>query len=271
MVQTDKTSPKCFDCGQEGRWEHHVVPASRGGQGMVWLCDACHEKVHELGMRSDRHADLVRGAQAKRRAQGLWTGGTTPFGWRVYREVVVPCSYEQELALLAREIQAEGNSLREIGAELARRGWWPRGAGLWSGKWTHPEARGRGDWSAQSVSNLLKTKEAPRAEWVHPDVGVRFCGECGADKRKRSRSHFQPLIVAPPCVLAIEDALAQAKEGRGQAALAALRMAVRLLDPSATQCGSCKARIDGEPVPMCSKCAAGVCHVCSECSRKADR
>ena len=36
----------CENCSGPNARRHHVVPKSRGGSAIVWLCDACHWSLH---------------------------------------------------------------------------------------------------------------------------------------------------------------------------------------------------------------------------------
>ena len=65
-------------------------------------------------------------------ARGEYTGGATPYGWRLSDDGVnlTPEPSEQAAAALARTLHGEGLSLRAVGAALAARGVFPR-AGRW--------------------------------------------------------------------------------------------------------------------------------------------
>lgn len=83
-------------------------------------------------------------ALAAKRRRGEKTGGDVPFGWRLDEDgkTLVAAADEQRVIVLARELRDRGWTLREIGAELERRGVLTK-----SGKAT---------WNPKTVSSLLK-------------------------------------------------------------------------------------------------------------------
>lgn len=62
----------CLECEAPGKHRHHVVPASVGGRRIVWLCEACHEKVHAF---AEGQFERMRTARNKLAARGGYAGG----------------------------------------------------------------------------------------------------------------------------------------------------------------------------------------------------
>jgi hypothetical protein len=112
---------RCFNCGAEASHDHHVVPRSLGGVETVPLCHNCHGKAHGRtgGFRSTR--ELTIAAIQQRQARGRVTG-SVPFGYSARDGVLIP--NEDELAIVARakDLRANGASMREIVEVLARDG-----------------------------------------------------------------------------------------------------------------------------------------------------
>ena len=139
----------CFECGEESTYDHHVVPASRGGTSTVPLCADCHAKAHHRN-GSMTTAALTRDALQRKRSRGEKTGGDAPYGWRKDPESnkLMQHRPEQRMIRIARRLRSAGLSLRRVGAEL-------EAAGL------HPRLGGR--WHAQSVKHLLSARLAASA------------------------------------------------------------------------------------------------------------
>lgn len=113
----------CFECdATENLHHHHVVPRSLGGTKTIPLCERCHSLVHSKDFTST--GALTSKAMQKKKAQGLYTGGRAPFGFKLGDdgETLVPNPAEVEIILCAQELRRDGHSLRGISAELAERG-----------------------------------------------------------------------------------------------------------------------------------------------------
>lgn len=121
----------CFECGSPADHDHHVVPRSLGGTRTIPLCGMCHGKVHDHEGLTSTSA-LTREAMRRKREWREYTGGHTPYGWRLAPDGVrlEADEAEQETIRMAREASTAGLSLRAIGAALADRGLLPR-----SGRW----------------------------------------------------------------------------------------------------------------------------------------
>jgi len=85
-------------------------------------------------------------ALAQKRKRGEKTGGDVPFGYRLAADGVhlEADPDEQAVVELIRQLQEEGESLRQIGAELERRGVLTR--------------RGKGRWHPQVIKQVLAQK-----------------------------------------------------------------------------------------------------------------
>lgn len=110
----------CFDCGEEAKHSHHVVPRSLGGVAMVPLCVRCHSLVHNR-----QFVDIGRltsKAMKRMKAQGEYTGGRPPYGFRLEGGRLVEQPDEQVLIALVKRYRAEGMTLRAISSVLAEQG-----------------------------------------------------------------------------------------------------------------------------------------------------
>jgi hypothetical protein len=119
----------CFECGGLADVEHHVVPRSRGGTKTVRLCEDCHGKAHGRAMTTNA---LTRQALARKRSNGERTG-QVPFGFDLASDGVtlIPNAGEQESWGVIRGLRTQGMTLREIAAELNRRGIRTKKGGPW--------------------------------------------------------------------------------------------------------------------------------------------
>lgn len=128
-------SAKCWECMAIGPvHDHHVVPKSRGGTRTVPLCEDCHGRAHHREKRMTTSV-LTREAMAHKAAQGEYTGGHAPYGWRLAASgELVAHDVEQSAIALAVSFRDGGASLRKVGAMLAERGILPR-----TGKGWHPQ------------------------------------------------------------------------------------------------------------------------------------
>jgi DNA invertase Pin-like site-specific DNA recombinase len=84
--------------------------------------------AHELAMIRSR----TRSALAVKRARGEKTGGSVPFGYSLDSDgrTLVPVALEQATIVRARELSAEGGSLRAVAAVLAAEGHVSRKGGV---------------------------------------------------------------------------------------------------------------------------------------------
>lgn len=71
---------ECFECGQPAEFDHHVVPASRGGTKTVPLCAECHGKAHNLDCNMD-HSVLTQQGLARAKSRGTKLGSARPDHW----------------------------------------------------------------------------------------------------------------------------------------------------------------------------------------------
>jgi hypothetical protein len=75
----------CFECGAEAQHEHHVVPASLGGERSVPLCERCHAKAHHNedlynGSEGASHSELTEKGLEAARARGDGPGRPNSLG-----------------------------------------------------------------------------------------------------------------------------------------------------------------------------------------------
>ena len=118
---------KCFECGSQAEYEHHVIPQSRGGTRTVPLCGDCHAKAHHSN-RGMTVRVLTEQALRSKRKRNEKTGGCVPFGYdavnvgnpewvrgRLRTTVkLVPNEVEQGLLLKMATMRADGATLKTI-------------------------------------------------------------------------------------------------------------------------------------------------------------
>lgn len=75
----------------------------------------------------ERTSEVMRFKQSR----GEYIGGRVPYGFDLVDGVQVRNEAEQAVIAVARELRAAGLSLRAVGAELARRGWYTRKCSAW--------------------------------------------------------------------------------------------------------------------------------------------
>lgn len=148
-------SPVCAACGSlDGVQEHHLIPRAHGGGALptVWLCCACHGQVH--GRRfSPHHRALTGAGLAAAKARGVKLGG-----WRGGPKVDSAAgraalqdradAFAGRVRPMAAELRGRGMSLREIAAELTRRG---------------VKTARDGQWTAAAVQRVLGRGEGATA------------------------------------------------------------------------------------------------------------
>ena len=68
------TKKECFECGSDKNvTDHHVVPEVLGGTKTVFLCEACHGKVHDRSMTGT--VALTKAGLEIARKKGVRLGG----------------------------------------------------------------------------------------------------------------------------------------------------------------------------------------------------
>jgi hypothetical protein len=106
--------PVCVACGsKEDLQHHHLVPRKKGGSdgstNLITLCTTCHHKMHERQMNcAYNHGELTRAGLQRAVAAGKKLGG--------------PRIERSEAVMLARQMRQRRRSLRQIQADLFRRG-----------------------------------------------------------------------------------------------------------------------------------------------------
>lgn len=101
----------CFECGVQADHAHHVVPRVLGGTKTVNLCLKCHAKVHS--MEKMAHPILIKRGLAKRRAKGMYNGGSIRYGKKVVDDYFFDCSEEIKIIRMIHDLQKD-HCLREI-------------------------------------------------------------------------------------------------------------------------------------------------------------
>ena len=86
-------------------------------------------------------AERTKAALDHKKAIGEFTGGTRPFGFEVAGTRLVALPHEQEAITLILDLRDQGQTLREIAAELTTRG---------------IETKRGGRWHIQTVKNILE-------------------------------------------------------------------------------------------------------------------
>lgn len=84
----------------------------------------------------DQISERTSTAMQHKRSRGQYTGGATPYGWRLAGDGVTLEAHPAEQAVMrdARDLQAAGLSLRAIGARLEAENLLPRTGGHWHAK-----------------------------------------------------------------------------------------------------------------------------------------
>lgn len=89
-----------------------------------------------LGAIGQYERALIRGrvqaGQAAKRAAGGYAGGRPAFGYKAVGGELVPDEHEQTGIALARDLRAQGRSLREIADALTTAGYVSKSGGRWS-------------------------------------------------------------------------------------------------------------------------------------------
>jgi hypothetical protein len=115
----------------------------------------------EREMISERTRDKIAGA----RRRGKWTGGPTPFGYRVQDKKLVVDEVEAQVVREMYRLFLEHRQMARVAQLLNERGLLPRGIA------SRP-ARGGLRWRKESVSRLLKcplyTGQMPYGNELHP-------------------------------------------------------------------------------------------------------
>ena len=114
----------CWECGADGELhDHHPVPRSRGGIRTIPLCLDCHAKAHHRGKAMTTSA--LTSAALRVKAKRGERVGAIPYGSRLDDDGIhlLPEPSERVVVALARELRADGLSLRAVSAELDARGY----------------------------------------------------------------------------------------------------------------------------------------------------
>ncbi len=83
-------------------------------------------------MERNLTSERIKAVLQKKRERGEFTGGTVPFGWRLLPGGLLEMhDHEQETIRVARDLRAEGLSLRKIGARLHELGRQPKQSSRW--------------------------------------------------------------------------------------------------------------------------------------------
>jgi len=83
-------------------------------------------------LEREQCGERIKAVKAHERAKGSWLGGKAPYGYHLAADGgLEPDEAEQGMIAMARRWQAEGLSLRKIGAALAAEGYLPRTGGQW--------------------------------------------------------------------------------------------------------------------------------------------
>lgn len=97
--------PECVNCGSiQDLYLHHIVPLVMGGTNrignIVWLCGACHSKVHNHDLTDIKN--LIKQGKKHLREQGKWSSGIVPFGYTTnkHREIIIDENEAQIVKLL---------------------------------------------------------------------------------------------------------------------------------------------------------------------------
>jgi hypothetical protein len=96
-------SDVCFECGNEAKHKHHVIPKVLGGTKTIPLCEECHSKVHgaDLTLENLRRIGTRKAIERFKQEGKKWGGG----GWNK-----LDCSNYGEI----KNLRTEGLSLRAI-------------------------------------------------------------------------------------------------------------------------------------------------------------
>jgi hypothetical protein len=100
---------------------HHVVPRSKGGTKTIPLCESCHGIVHNKRFLSISH--LTSKAMQKMKSEGLYTGGSAPYGFlNGGGGQLIEHQSEQAVLSTIKDYRNKGLSLRQIANVLAEQG-----------------------------------------------------------------------------------------------------------------------------------------------------
>ena len=130
----EESQATCWECGIGGSLHnHHVVPQSRGGTRTVPLCEACHSHAHHK-KKNMTISRLTAEALGRKQANGEYTGGDVPYGYRLASDGVrlEDDPVESRALDFIRQRRAHGMSIRALAAELNARGVLNRGR-----RWNH--------------------------------------------------------------------------------------------------------------------------------------
>jgi len=65
----------CVECGcDKNVIKHHIIPKSRGGVFTIFLCQACHDKCHEIKPRNISLSQLTKDGLKRAKNKGVRLG-----------------------------------------------------------------------------------------------------------------------------------------------------------------------------------------------------
>ena len=146
---------RCFECDAPADHQHHVIPRSKGGKRMVWLCSPCHAKVHSKHLLSTSR--LTQQALNEKRKSGERIG-TVPYGYVVGNDGKRLVADERQQAVLQwmRRQRQRGVSLRRICKALDI-------AGI-------PTALNKGGWQCATVKRLTDRYKGSKPKCGKPTI-----------------------------------------------------------------------------------------------------
>lgn len=117
----------CVACGiAHNLHQHHLVPKSLGGvddeHNCITLCGSCHAKVHSIKSEWN-NSSLTKKAMDAKKERGECIG-SIPYGYQLDNDGihVVPNLPEIGVISKAKELRAQGMSLRKVASELYLQG-----------------------------------------------------------------------------------------------------------------------------------------------------
>jgi hypothetical protein len=149
--------PRCFTCHSLAPHihEHHVLPRSMGGVGMVPLCEDCHGKIHGYDLRM---SGLTKLALAKKKDRGERIGQIAyGFALATDGKTLIHNEEEQSILRLIRQERARGFTFRKIATRLAECGIKNRNGKPFNFTAVHKMFRGQ-----SQGATAAKAKSAPR-------------------------------------------------------------------------------------------------------------
>lgn len=131
----------CFQCDNEAKYNHHVVPKSRGGTETVPLCDTCHWKAHHIDSNVSI-SELTKKALQKLKKQGRRIS-RTPYGYDLAKDGIILIKNIQEQSIIKQILLLRNRGFSYQGiADILHEG------GV-------PTKRG-GEWHQATINGLVK-------------------------------------------------------------------------------------------------------------------